>query len=72
MRSPNIELRVAIVRKGILHGDLEERIGLPRTKLSRIINGWIEARWHEKDAIAGKLGTTVDQIFSRVGGRANA
>jgi hypothetical protein len=72
MRNPNTKLRVAIARRGILHDDLDGREGLPRTRLSRIINGWAEARWHEKNAIAGELGTTVDQIFPRVGGRVNA
>ena len=72
MRNQRVELRVAIAEKGVLHGDLAYEVGLPQTKLSRIVIGWIEPRWHEKESIAKVLKVPVDKIFPERRRRVNA
>jgi hypothetical protein len=59
----NVKLHLAILRSTRTQSQLSVMTGIGETRLSRIVNGWIEAREDEKQRIAGAVGVPVAKLF---------
>jgi len=57
-------LRLALSARGLRQEDLAVQIRLCRTTLSRIINGRVEARPAQRQAISAALGLDPDWLFA--------
>ena len=51
-----LELKVELILRGISQADMAERVGLSESRMSRILNGRVEAREYEIKAIRRVLG----------------
>ena len=55
-------IKLEIVRRGLVQGDVAEAAGLSETRLSRILNGRERMRDFEKKNIAKALGVATDEL----------
>ena len=64
------ELKIELMRRGISQADMAERVGLSESRMSRILNGRVEAREYEIKAIRRVLGLeTKDRAVLRIATR---
>jgi transcriptional regulator with XRE-family HTH domain len=62
----NAALKTAIKDQGKVQGFLARQIGIDPTRLSKIINGHLEATPDEKKLLAKALKKSVDHLFPEV------
>ena len=60
----NIALKTVLMQRTMSQFELAQRAKIHDSRLSKIINGWIEPNDNEKAAIAKVLRTPIDQLFA--------
>jgi hypothetical protein len=69
----NVPLRLALLQSPIRSQvRLAAVTGIAATRLSKIVNGWVNARSDERDAIASAVGRPVGELFDGGDGAAAA
>lgn len=61
----NLPLKIALIEAGIRQIELSRAINVDPSKLSKIVNGWLEATPGERKAIAKYLQRTEEDIFPK-------
>lgn len=59
----NLPLKTAFLERGIRQIEASKELRLDPSKLSKIINGWLEPKPEERRALADFLGKPEDEIF---------
>ena len=59
----NLQLKTALLKKGIRQIEMAKAIDLDPSKFSKIVNGWLEAKPEERKAIAEFLDKPENEIF---------
>ena len=59
----NVSLKIAIIERGIRQFDISRLLGCDPAKVSKIVNGWIEADEETKGKLSRYLGKSIDELF---------
>ncbi|MHC4806370.1 MAG: helix-turn-helix domain-containing protein [Planctomycetota bacterium] len=57
-------IKHCLIEKKMKLLELAKTTGIEYSRLSRIVNGWTEARWDEKDAISDALCVDYDDLWA--------
>lgn len=61
----NLRLKTVLLERGIRQIEMAKTINLDPSRLSKIVNGWLEPKAEEINAIAEFLGMPADEIFPK-------
>ena len=61
----NLNLKLAIVRSQHSQREIAAASNILENRFSSIVNGWVEPRPREREAIAVALGQGIDDLFDR-------
>lgn len=70
-RLPNIELKTALLKKGLTQRELAFETGIDEARVSRFVKGWEQPTEEIRKAISQFLGLSVSEVFPGQGSFSN-